>query len=454
MSVSTPIPSTVTCFKNGLSHFTFPVNFRPGLSPNKIGPLTPNTVNGSISVIPDDTNLKIYSITSENNLMIKVHYKLENQDQEGKANFSYISPGIKWTPNYLVKVNDEDKTLTIGGRATIVSSIQFLDDITLPQLSLVSGVPNISCIGESDPLVSNGIEHQRNQRHAPQARMMKSQQNMMFGAAPQAEAAMDSMDDSDEDFDEEKVGELYHFKIKNVPVNFGKATSVPFMDDIMNIPYTNKYSITLDNTKADNKEVMAKHHFKFPMKYAPPLPRGPVMIYLEKENGLTFSSQTHLRTDENMFRLDTTSSNDVNARYTVTTGEKTSEQSVDDSTKKVKAAENRILYTTSKIASIVIKNKKKEETDVHLEVTIYGTVCTKDLEKDVIKVIEKPNTNDLNPENVIKCDLKVAANETKEFGFTYGVKKWEVQTLANVSTMSNSSFGGSGVPSQGAFGFK
>ena len=58
------------------------------------------------------------------------------------------------------------------------------------------------------------------------------------------------------------------------------------------------------------------------------------MIYLEKENGLTFSSQTHLRTDENMFRLDTTSSNDVNARYTVTTGEKTSEESVDDSTKK------------------------------------------------------------------------------------------------------------------------
>ena len=121
--------------------------------------------------------------------------------------------------------------------------------------------------------------------------------------------------------------------------------------------------------------------------------------------------------------------------------------------KQVKAAENRILYTTSKIASIVIKNKKKEETDVHLEVTIYGTVCTKDLEKDVIKVIEKPNTNDLNPENVIKCDIKVAANETKEFGFTYGVKKWEVQTLANVSTMSNSSFGGSGVPSKG-FGFQ
>ena len=121
MSVSTPIPSSVTCFKNGLSHLTFPINFRPGLSPVKIGPLTATTVNGSISVIPDDTNLKIYSITSENNLMIKVHYKLENQDQDGKANFSYICPGIKWKPNYLVKVsnNNEEKTLTIGGRATI-----------------------------------------------------------------------------------------------------------------------------------------------------------------------------------------------------------------------------------------------------------------------------------------------------------------------------------------------
>ena len=106
MATATPIPSSATCFKNGLSHFTFPVHFRPGLSPMKIGPLTPNTVNGSISVIPEDTNLKIYSITSENNLMIKVHYKLENQDQDGKANFSYISPGIKWTPNYLVEVND------------------------------------------------------------------------------------------------------------------------------------------------------------------------------------------------------------------------------------------------------------------------------------------------------------------------------------------------------------
>ena len=71
------------------------------------------------------------------------------------------------------------------------------------------------------------------------------------------------------------------------------------------------------------------------------------MIYLEKENGLTFSSQTHLRTDENMFRLDTTSSNDVSARYTVTTGDKTSENSVDDSTKQAQ-----YLYLDNKLSYI------------------------------------------------------------------------------------------------------
>ena len=117
MSQSTPVPTSVTCFKNGLSHLTFPINFRPGLSPIKIGPLTPETVNGSVSVIPDpdNTKLKIYSITGENNLMIKVHYKLDDQDEKDseKGSFSYICPGIKWTPNYLIKINQDEKKLSI-----------------------------------------------------------------------------------------------------------------------------------------------------------------------------------------------------------------------------------------------------------------------------------------------------------------------------------------------------
>ena len=46
------------------------------------------------------------------------------------------------------------------------------------------------------------------------------------------------------------------------------------------------------------------------------------MIYLEKENQLTFSAQTRMKTEGEMFSLETTSSNDVDARYNVISGER------------------------------------------------------------------------------------------------------------------------------------
>ena len=52
-----------------------------------------------------------------------------------------------------------------------------MDDITLPQLSLVSGVPNIACAGECDPLVSNTGIRRQNLKRAP------APQQQMFGAA-------------------------------------------------------------------------------------------------------------------------------------------------------------------------------------------------------------------------------------------------------------------------------
>ena len=50
------------------------------------------------------------------------------------------------------------------------------------------------------------------------------------------------------------------------------------------------------------------------------------MIYLQMENGLIFSNQTQLRPDVNVFRLDTTTSKDVDARYTVISGQKTTQE--------------------------------------------------------------------------------------------------------------------------------
>ena len=195
-----------------------------------------------------------------------------SEEQDGKGSLSYISPGIHWSPNYLVKTNVEKRTLKIGGRATIVSQIQFMDDITLPQLSLVSGMPNIYCRGQRDPFVANDMNRQE-----PRMQQMRMrQQHASFGstaAHAEANTVVPELDVGQDNFDEEKVGELYHFKMKNVPINYQKATSVPFMDDIVDIPYSETYSIKLDSTMANNEVVPAKHYFNFPLKFAPPLPR-------------------------------------------------------------------------------------------------------------------------------------------------------------------------------------
>ena len=141
------------------------------------------------------------------------------------------------------------------------------------------------------------------------------------------------------------------------------------------------------------------------------------MIYLQNEDGWSFSCQTHLKTKENMFCLDTTISNDVYAHYFVTSGEKSLDSSIKNHNK------DRYLYATNKIAKIVVKNRKKEEVDVHLQLIIKGMVRIND---ESVKIIEKPNTiNDLNPENVITWDIKVS--ETKDIEFTYVVKNWEVE---------------------------
>ena len=80
----------------------------------------------------------------------------------------------------------------------------------------------------------------------------------------------------------------------------------------------------------------------------------------------------------------------------------------------------------------MVKNRKKEEVEVHLEITIHGTINLSTLTKDEsIKsnIVEKPGNADANydPLNVMTWDMKVGANETKELGFQYSVKHWEIQ---------------------------
>ena len=74
------------------------------------------------------------------------------------------------------------------------------------------------------------------------------------------------------------------------------------------------------------------------------------------------------------------------------------------------------LCVTNKTAKIVVKNRKNEEVEVHLEILIHRTVHHSTLTRDeTIKtdIIEKPGPYD-DPINVMNWDMKVGANETKE----------------------------------------
>ena len=152
------------------------------------------------------------------------------------------------------------------------------------------------------------------------------------------------------------------------------------------------------------------------------------MTYLQMENGLIFSNQTQLRPDVNVFRLDTTTSKDVDARYTIISGQKTTQEILFDSNNKAKKS----LCVTNKTAKIVVKNRKKEEVEVRLEVSIHGTIHHSTLTRDETirsDIIEKPGRSDADPTNVMNWDMKVGANETKELGFQYSIKHWELTSI-------------------------
>ena len=145
------------------------------------------------------------------------------------------------------------------------------------------------------------------------------------------------------------------------------------------------------------------------------------MIYLGRDDHLTFSSQTRMRTERNMFSLETTSSSDVDARFSVSTGEKAA-----DDSKNLKKDKEKTLRSITKVGVILVKNRKKEEVEVHVKVAIRGEVTAKEsYSGDPFKVIEKPETNELNPENVITWDIKIPANASKDLGFGYLTKHWE-----------------------------
>jgi len=67
-----------------------------------------------------------------------------------KVNMMAMQPGMSWSPAYMIDISDEKK-LKIVAKATIINDLGDLESVTA---KLVTGFPNISYLGQWDPLTA------------------------------------------------------------------------------------------------------------------------------------------------------------------------------------------------------------------------------------------------------------------------------------------------------------
>lgn len=272
MMARTP-PSSVTCYSSHLSHLQFPISLPlTPMGSTRVGPLTSSTVASSITILPEDNNalatldiLAITSLPSPEAPMLRVQYRNEGEGPVN-ASLAFLTEGITWQPSYVVTLDPKLKTLRLAGRVTIISSLPFLDDVTVPVLTLVSGSPTIVCQGQVDSLVK-GEEVRR-------GRVMRRGSPAYSATSPdRSRSRSRSRERPLGKLEEHRLAEFYHFVIKNVPFHHQRPTSVAFMEELTSICYNEVYKILLNRPSSDQRVVAVEHILQLPTSCAPPLPK-------------------------------------------------------------------------------------------------------------------------------------------------------------------------------------
>jgi len=264
-------PSSVTCYSSHLSHLQFPISLPPTpMGSTRVGPLTSSTVASSITILPEDNSalatldiLAITSLPSPEAPMLRVQYRNEGEGPV-RASLAFLTEGITWQPSYVVTIEPKLKTLRLAGRVTIISSLPFLDDVTVPDLTLVSGSPTIVCQGQVDSLVK-GEEIRR-------GRAMKRGSPAYSATSPDRSRSR-SRERPLGKLEEHRLAEFYHFVIKDVPFHHQRPTSVAFMEELTSVCYnefTRSSSIAPPQTRG---WLLLSTSCNFPPHVLPPFPR-------------------------------------------------------------------------------------------------------------------------------------------------------------------------------------
>ena len=390
----------------------------------RAGPLTSSTVASSITILPEDNDatldiLSITSLPSPEAPMLRVQYKNEGEGPVS-ATLAYLTEGITWQPSYTVTLEPKLKTLRLAGRATIISSLPFLDDVTVPALTLVSGSPTIVCQGQVDSLVKR--------EEVKRGRVMRRGSPAYSATSPdRSRSRSRSRERPLGKLEGHRLAEFYHFVIKDVPFHHQRPTSVAFMEELTSVSYNEVYKIFLNRPTSDQRVVAAEHILQLPTSCAPPLPKGPVMVLAEKEGrGRQLLAQTWLESTPEFFSLQVTQrAREVRATCSLVTRRQEEEKSSQEGKRKRLDQEEygrqSVLIVSILEGRIEVINRREEEAKVEVEYTLLGNLTS--AKPECSKKVEKQGVG-LNSEVKLTWVVEVPAKGSKEITFEMEVKEW------------------------------
>jgi len=376
-----------------------------------------------------------FSETS-NELLVRYH----NSDPgSSKVLLSYLTKGLTWAPSYSLSINKDSKTVSMEGKACLLCDIKFLEGDIIPEICLVTGEPKMQYSGINDPLtcditaeefariIPGNSQPQNHHYQTRRAAKMQSYANRgLFGATRSASfdvelGQMESFGADDVAEAEgigggESVEDFFHYVLKNVPLKHGHPISLNFIEDVPSIKYEDVYYVNLDDVN-DSGEVDVKHAISFKNTTSQPLTTAPATILAKSGENSKFLVQGMMKftLPGQDATVEITKTLNVQAKFTVETGETTQEMT--------EAADEKIV-TTKKSGSVEILNTKDEDVKCKIEYILHGTMLdSSPLFKNKYEQNSNYSNMDLNTRTKYVWEFQVEAKKKQKVSFNFCIKK-------------------------------
>ena len=419
------------------------------------------TNNLCILDIDSDDDDETCGIRNVRSLSVRYAISKSHSGKIAGANLSYLTRGLMWAPSYMLRQDTQQKRLTLQGMACLLCDLPFFKGESIDSVALVAGQPKMECQNISDPLASGvsaadfinelGInDNQSSGARGVRGRGAKVQKRMApmmmqcnsFGAGGSfPEAAMESAEGIS---DGENMDDLYFYKLKNVPLNYNRPMSLPFLQLSTPEQYHDVYFFDLNNKGSGEDETLieATHAITFKNTSGQPFTTAPVSVLIEgdrakddmdidqpkkerKENNFLVQGLMKFTGPNKIATIEITKALDVEGKFVIETSKDRTVEA-----KKKMHNDDYELVSVQKTGTVVISNTKKEEIKCKVDHLLYGQLEKSDpspmevTERHNSRVYSHQQNTDLNNTAKYVWEIKVPAKGKAELVFTYHIKEW------------------------------